>query len=101
MQGKYEEAADRYTRALELKPEWEDATINRKIALARAEMLKKEGGDMTGGKLEAGSDASDVRFFPIDELPSPFAFPTDRLICEKLRRCLVADDLPGWLDSCG
>jgi ADP-ribose pyrophosphatase YjhB (NUDIX family) len=58
-------------------------------------------GTKTGGKPEAGSDASDVRFFPIDELPSPFAFPTDRLICEKLRRCLAGDDLAGWLDSGG
>ena len=57
-------------------------------------------GTKTGGKLEAGSDASDVRFFPLDGLPSPFAFPTDRLICDKLRRCLAADDLPGWLNSC-
>ena len=37
----------------ELSPEWEDATINREIALARAAMLKREGGDMTGGMLEA------------------------------------------------
>ena len=57
-------------------------------------------GTKTGGKLETGSDASDVRFFPIDELPSPLAFPTDRLICEKLRRCLAADDLTIWLRSC-
>lgn len=53
MQGKYEEAADRYARALELKPDWEDAKANREIALARAEMLKKEGGDMTGGEMGA------------------------------------------------
>jgi len=53
MQGKYEEAAERYARALELSPEWEDATINHEIALARAAMLKREGGDMTGGMLEA------------------------------------------------
>ncbi len=53
MQGKYEGAAERYARALELSPEWEDATINREIALARAAMLKREGGDMTGGMLEA------------------------------------------------
>ena len=57
-------------------------------------------GTKTGGTLEAGSDASDVRFFPINNLPSPFAFPTDHLICEKLRRCLAADDLSEWLNSC-
>ena len=53
MQGKYEAAVGRFARALELQPGWEDATVNRKIALARAEALKKEGGDMTGGKIGA------------------------------------------------
>ncbi len=53
MQGKYEGAAERYARALELRPEWEHARINHEIALARAAMLKREGGDMTGGMLEA------------------------------------------------
>ncbi|MEN8174681.1 MAG: tetratricopeptide repeat protein [Pseudomonadota bacterium] len=53
MQGKYEAATDRYARALQLKPGFEDARVNREIALARAAALKKEGGDMTGGKLGA------------------------------------------------
>ena len=53
MQGQYEDAAVRYARALELRPDWEAAEINQAIALARAERLKKEGGEMTGGKLEA------------------------------------------------
>jgi Ca-activated chloride channel family protein len=53
LQGKYGEAADRYTRALELRPEWDDATKNREIALGRAERLKQVGGDMTGGMLGA------------------------------------------------
>jgi len=53
MQGKYDAAAARYARALELIPGWEDATTNREIALARAAMLKREGGDMTGGMLGA------------------------------------------------
>ena len=53
MQGKYEAAVGRYARALELRPDWKDATVNRDIALARAEALKMEGGDMTGGKLGA------------------------------------------------
>lgn len=53
MLGKYNDAVERYSRALELNPGWEDASTNLKIAKARAEMLKKEGGDMTGGKMEA------------------------------------------------
>jgi len=53
MQGKYEDAAHRYARALELQPDWKAAVVNLEIALARARLLKKEGGDMTGGKMEA------------------------------------------------
>ncbi len=53
MQGKYESAVGRFARALELRPDWADAAVNREIAAARAEMLKKEGGDMTGGRLGA------------------------------------------------
>jgi len=53
MQGQYANAAERYARALELRPGWQDATINHEIALARAAMLKREGGDMTGGMLGA------------------------------------------------
>ncbi|UCD51285.1 MAG: tetratricopeptide repeat protein [Phycisphaerales bacterium] len=53
MQGKYEDAALRYTRALELRLDWDAAEVNREIAWARAKLLKKEGGEMTGGKLEA------------------------------------------------
>ncbi len=53
MQGKYQAAADRYARALQLHPGWEDAVINHEIAMARAEMLKSEGGEGTGGKLGA------------------------------------------------
>lgn len=53
MLGKYEEAVKSYDRALALRPDWNDAQINRQIAAARAELVKKEGGEMTGGKLAA------------------------------------------------
>jgi ADP-ribose pyrophosphatase YjhB (NUDIX family) len=41
-------------------------------------------GEVAGGRLRAGSDASDARFFPLDRLPS-MAFPTDIAICRRLR----------------
>ena len=66
LQGQYTEAADEYSRALELRPEWDDAVINRDIALGRAARLKQEGGDMTGGML----GADDIVFTTGDSPPS-------------------------------
>ena len=57
-------------------------------------------GFRVGGSLNAGSDASEARFFPLDDLPSQMAFPTDGLVCEKLKRCLASEDLTLWLNSC-
>ena len=57
-------------------------------------------GTRMGGKLKADSDASDVRFFPVDALPESMAFPTDLLVCEQLRDCLETNIIPVWLKSC-
>ena len=57
-------------------------------------------GKNTGGQLRAGSDAAEVGLFSIDDLPEPMAFPTDLMVCEKLKRCLASDDLNHWLASC-
>ena len=53
MQGKYETAVEAYDAALAQRPDWPEAVINREVAALNAAKLKKEGGDMTGGKLEA------------------------------------------------
>lgn len=53
MQGQYEAAIERYERALQLRPAWDDAEVNRDVASARARALMKEGGNMTDGKLGA------------------------------------------------
>jgi 8-oxo-dGTP diphosphatase len=45
-------------------------------------------GTSFGGKIEAGSDASEAKFFPLGNLPKEMAFPTDILVCEKLRSSL-------------
>jgi 8-oxo-dGTP diphosphatase len=42
-------------------------------------------GKHIGGRLSAGSDASEARFFPLNELPEKMAFPTDVLVCEQLK----------------
>ena len=51
--GRYEDAVAAYDRALALRPDWEDAGVNRGIAAQRAARLRFEGGEMTGGMLEA------------------------------------------------
>lgn len=42
-------------------------------------------GKRVGGELQAGSDASEVGFFSLHDLPQPMAFPTDLTVCRKLR----------------
>jgi ADP-ribose pyrophosphatase YjhB (NUDIX family) len=42
-------------------------------------------GKATGGQLVPGSDAREATFFPLDRLPANMAFPTDLLICHKLK----------------
>ncbi len=39
-----------------------------------------------GGSLRADDDLDAVQFFPLDDLPEPLAFPTDRLVLDQLRR---------------
>lgn len=53
MRGDYEAAIAQFDRALQLRPDWEDAIINRAIAVARAERTKREGGDMGDQKIGA------------------------------------------------
>lgn len=54
MLGKYEPAVERYDRALERNPHFEDARINREIAMARAKLVERKGGDM--GDQKVGAD---------------------------------------------
>lgn len=53
-QGKYQAAIERYDRALELRPDWEDAEVNREIARIRAERVEQKGGDL--GDQQEGAD---------------------------------------------
>jgi len=48
--------------------------------------------EVRGGSLTPGSDAEEARFFPLDNLPSDMAFPTDLLVCEKLGRLLASGE---------
>jgi ADP-ribose pyrophosphatase YjhB (NUDIX family) len=52
------------------------------------------------GSLAAGSDADRVRFYAVDALPEPMAFPTDLLVIDKLRKCLASGELDTWMTLC-
>ena len=47
-------------------------------------------GKPTGGRLKAGSDAKIARYFSLESLPEPMAFPTDRVVCNGLKTRLAA-----------
>jgi Ca-activated chloride channel family protein len=84
MQGEYDDAIARYERALELRPEWEPAVVNRDIAVARAALLVQKGGEGTGGMLEA----DEIVFSDTKSPPSENTEQTDggeRLSDEELR----------------
>ena len=42
-------------------------------------------GVVIGGSLRPGDDLNAADYFPLDALPEPLAFPTDRLVLEQLR----------------
>lgn len=51
--GQYEQAVQLYDLVLRDSPDHEDAKNNRRIAAGRAERLRDDGGEMTGGMLDA------------------------------------------------
>ncbi|MCK9229785.1 MAG: NUDIX hydrolase [Syntrophales bacterium] len=55
-------------------------------------------GELVGGELKAGSDASEAAFFSLDSIPDNLAFPTDRLVLKQLERALHSGRLECWVD---
>jgi 8-oxo-dGTP diphosphatase len=53
--------------------------------------------ERVGGRLRAGSDASEARFFRLNEKLPEMAFPTDLLVIQKLRRWVNENRLEPWL----
>jgi len=73
-----------FDQALLQRPEWNEANENREIARLRSERLKQEGGEGTGGKLEA----DDYVFGEKGETGSPETVEMDggaKLSDEELR----------------
>lgn len=60
MLGEYDNAIQRYDRALELRPEWSAALQNREIAILRREKMKDEPGIGTDGELGADEIVFDL-----------------------------------------
>ena len=52
-------------------------------------------GNIIGGALNAADDLDMVDFFPLDRVPEPLAFPTDKLVLERLRYEGYPQDFPG------
>ena len=63
MSGKYVDAIESYDRALQLRPDWTAAQVNRSIAVARRDRLTPPEDDAgsTGGQLEADEIVFDDR----------------------------------------
>lgn len=53
--------------------------------------------ESVSGPLHAGSDAVAADYFPLTSLPTAMAFPTDRKVCDRLRRLLATGRLNQWL----
>jgi Ca-activated chloride channel family protein len=51
--GKYDKAVDSYDQALGDRPDWKEARENRDLAVARAQLVESEGGDMGDQKIGA------------------------------------------------
>jgi len=51
-------------------------------------------GKRKGGTLNPGSDAAEARFSPLNNLPKAMAFPTDLLVCDRLREHLKTHGPP-------
>lgn len=49
-------------------------------------------GQPVAGQLQAGSDAADAAFFPLDQLPEEMAFATDVAVCQTLRATIRSLD---------
>ena len=53
MLGKYQQAIESFDEALLMRPDWEAAKTNRELAIARAEVFERNGGDMGDQKIGA------------------------------------------------
>jgi Ca-activated chloride channel family protein len=73
MRGLYDDAVGAYEKALALRPGWPEAMENQRLARIRGERVRQEGGEMTGGMMEAddfvfdsGSDRAEAQETQMD-----------------------------------
>ena len=97
MQGKYSQAIERFDLALTLRPDWEDAVINRSVAVARAELTKQTGGEMGDQQIGADEIVFDKSKQPggqETEVQGDQALSDAAVQAMWLRKVLVCEDHP-------
>jgi Ca-activated chloride channel homolog len=87
MSGQYAEAITSYDRALQLRPDWTAAQVNRSIAVARRDRLAPPEDDAggTGGQLEADEIVFDNRAKNASQTQEVEVGEGDQLSDEQLR----------------
>jgi Ca-activated chloride channel homolog len=87
MAGQYAEAIESYDRALQLRPDWTAAQVNRSIAVARRNRLTPPDDDAggTGGQLEADAIVFDNRAKNASQTQEVDMGEGDKLSDEELR----------------
>ena len=87
MAGQYAEAIESYDRALQLRPDWTAAQVNRSIAVARRDRLTPPDDDAggTGGQLEADEIVFDNRAKNASQTQEVDMGEGDKLSDEELR----------------
>jgi Ca-activated chloride channel family protein len=87
MSGQYAEAITNYDRALQLRPDWTAAQVNRSIAVARRDRLTPPEDDAggTGGQLEADAIVFDNRAKTASQTQEVDVGEGDQLSDDELR----------------
>ena len=87
MAGQYAEAIESYDRALQLRPDWTAAQVNRSIAVARRDRMTPPDDDAggTGGQLEADAIVFDNRAKNASQTQEVDMGESDKLSDEELR----------------
>lgn len=85
MLGRYDDAISAYDRALTIEPDWIEAKENRELAQARAEAIKGDPGEGTGGKLPPDEIVFDLKTEEGDQEESETEVANSELSAEEMQ----------------